>query len=90
MLPHHFQAAEAWLADVLATTEAWLQPHGYGIHDIEINPDALAGFELRIPRLRIRMKDGTVICVPQNAQLNTLDLKQPMADQAAFQFDHGK
>lgn len=82
MLPHHFQAAEAHLAEVLATTEAWLQPYGYGIHDIEINTDSLAGFELRIPRLRIRLKDGTLICVPENAHLHALDLKQRMTDQA--------
>lgn len=82
MLPHHFQAADAHLAELVSTTEAWLQPHGYGIHDLEINPGALEGFELRIPQLRARMKDGTLICVPQNAHLFTLDLKQPMADQS--------
>lgn len=82
MLPHHFQAADAHLAEVVSTTEAWLQPYCYGIHDIAINADALSGFELRVPRLRARMRDGTLICVPENAHLSTFDLKQPMADQS--------
>ena len=82
MLPHHFQAADAWHAEAASTANFWLQPHGYGIHQIEINSDALEGFELRIPRLDARLKDGTVISTPRNAQLAMLDLKQIMADQA--------
>lgn len=82
MLPHHFQAADAWHAEAASTASFWLQPHGYGIHRIEINSDALDGFELRISSLDARLKDGTIVSVPRNAQLAALDLKQIMADQA--------
>lgn len=78
VLPHHFQAAEAHLLDVVATTSDWLNPNGYGIFDIEFNRDALNSYEVRIPRFKARLKDGTLISVPENAHLPALDLKQAM------------
>jgi type VI secretion system protein ImpJ len=82
MLPHHFQAAEAHLTEVAATTQAWLNPFGYGLQSIDLNLDALAGFEVRINRLQARMKDGTLLCAPENTNLPALDLKQPMSDKS--------
>jgi type VI secretion system protein ImpJ len=78
VLPHHFQAAEAYLTDLLATTHSWLFPNGHGLFDIELNEDALTGYEVRVPRLRARLRDGTLISVPENARLHTVDLKSPM------------
>lgn len=80
VLPHHFQAAESWLLEQMATAHDWLSPYGYGIYDIEINRDALANYELRIPRLRARLRDGTLISVPENSQLPVLDLRKALAD----------
>lgn len=83
VLPHHFQAAEAYLADLVATSHNWLSPYGYGIHEIQFNDDALGSFEVRIPRLRARLRDGTLVSVPENAHLDSLDLKQAMADKSS-------
>ncbi|QDU41242.1 hypothetical protein Mal4_56070 [Maioricimonas rarisocia] len=80
VLPHHFQAAESWLLEQVATSHDWLNPYGYGVYDIEINPDALANYELRIPRLRVRLRDGTLVSVPENARLPVLDLRKALAD----------
>ena len=37
MLPHHFQAADAYLAELIGTSHAWLQPYGYGLHEDCVN-----------------------------------------------------
>ena len=82
VLPHHFQAAEANYLDLLATSQDWLAPYAYGIRAIDINLDALANFEVRIPRLQARLKDGSLISVPQNGFLQTLDLRPAFAAHA--------
>lgn len=83
VLPHHFQAADAHFHDFAATTSDWLYPYGYGIFDIEFNDAALAGYELRIPRLKARFKDGTLISVPENAHLPSVNLKQAMEEKSS-------
>ncbi|CAK9081108.1 Type VI secretion system baseplate component TssK1 [Durusdinium trenchii] len=75
VLPHHFQASEANLHDWLTTSLDWVAPYCYGVRHIEILPDALANFEVRIPRLQARLKDGTLISAPSNGHLDTLDVK---------------
>jgi type VI secretion system protein ImpJ len=75
VLPHHFQAADAQLREFASTTADWLSPDGFGLYDIEINETALSSNELRIPKLKARLKDGTLISIPGNARLPSLDLK---------------
>lgn len=75
VLPHHFQAEHSNLVDWMATSQDWIWPNSYGLRAIEIHDDALKNFELRIPRLQARMKDGTLVSVPENAHISTLDLR---------------
>lgn len=79
VLPHHFQAAEASLRDSMATLIDWRTPYSYGIRRIEWTPEALENFELRVRRLQLRMKDGTIVSVPENAHLADLDLRTAFA-----------
>lgn len=80
VLPHHFQAAQSNLLDWLATSQDWIFANGYGIRALEINLDALKNFEVRVPRLQARLKDGTLLAVPENAHLPILDLKSVMSE----------
>jgi type VI secretion system protein ImpJ len=79
VLPHHFQAEHANLLDWVATAHDWAQPYGYGLRAIEIHEDALKNFELRVPRLQARMRDGTLVSVPENAHIPILDLRPVFA-----------
>jgi predicted component of type VI protein secretion system len=80
VLPHHFQAAQANLVDAFNSSIDWLNPFAYGLRNLTINLDALANFEVRIPRLQARLKDGTLVSVPENAHLSTLDLKSAIQE----------
>ena len=75
VLPHHFQAAEDNLRDWLATSVEWVKAYSYGIRLLDVNQPALANYEIRIPHVQARMKDGTMISVPENGQLPVLDVR---------------
>lgn len=76
VLPHHFQAAEAATHDLLATSLDWANPYSYGIRRIELEDESLANFEVRIPRLQARLSDGTLVSIPENGHLDTLDIRE--------------
>jgi type VI secretion system protein ImpJ len=80
MLPHHFQAAEAHLLEMMAASHSWQFPYGYGLHNFELNREALVNFDVRIPRLQARLKDGTLVSVPENAHLESLDVRPVMEE----------
>lgn len=75
LLPHHFQAAEQHWQDALATAFDWAVGYGYGLREIEISPEALQNFEVRIPRLAARLRDGTILVAPDTTTLETLDVR---------------
>lgn len=75
VLPHHFQSAELNQQDWLATSGSWLNQYAYGLRTLDLNYAALENFEVRIPRLEARLKDGTLVSVPDNGTLETLDVR---------------
>ncbi len=79
VLPHHFQAAEDNYMDSMSTADAWLTPFNHGLRSIEVNREALANYEVRITRLEARLRDGTIISVPGNSRLRSINV------QAAFE-----
>lgn len=80
VLPHHFQASQSHLTELSAASLDARCAYSYGVRRIDWNGDALQNFELRIPRLEARMKDGTYVSVPENAHLSILDLKTAARD----------
>lgn len=80
VLPHHFQASQASLLDWSANALDWVTPYSYGLRQLDLNLDALQNFEVRIPRLHARLKDGTMVAVPENAHVKTLSLKTAMQE----------
>lgn len=84
VLPHHFQALQANVIDWAATTQDWCAAYAYGLRRIELNEEALRNFEVRIPLLEARFKDGTLLAMPGNAELETLSLRSPFENAAAL------
>lgn len=82
--PHHFQAAAANSLDWQTTSQDWLTPYAYGVRSIELNVDSLANYEVRIPSIEARLRDGTLIAVPANAHLPALDVRDAFQDASAL------
>ncbi|MGL4460661.1 MAG: type VI secretion system baseplate subunit TssK [Planctomycetia bacterium] len=80
VLPHHFQAAQAHLLDVVASVNDWRHGYGYGLRAFEFLPEALPQFEVRVRRLHVRLRDGSMLCAPEAAHVSSLDLKQAFDD----------
>lgn len=75
VLPHHFQAAEDNYVDWISSADSWLHPFNHGLRSVEVNRDALSNYEVRITHLEARLRDGTILSVPENAKLQELNVQ---------------
>lgn len=79
--PHHFQAADRYWADQVRQTSRWDLNYNWGIRRIDIDTAALNNYRFVINQLQARLRDGTVIRVPQDANIAELDLHNAFANQ---------
>lgn len=73
--PHHFQAAARHQAQTQSWGSKWDLHHNWGLRAIELDEDAIANHRLVIRSLRARLRDGTLVSVPEDGVLPTIDLK---------------
>lgn len=75
MWPHHMQQEDRCHAERLRLSHRWNLHHNWGLRELEWDADAFESGRLEIVRLQARMRDGTVVEVPAEGRLPTLDLK---------------
>jgi type VI secretion system protein ImpJ len=75
--PHHLQAATRHAADSLHTSSQWDVHHNWGLRAFQMDAEALANHRFVVRSLRARLRDGTLIRVPEDGELPALDLKPP-------------
>src|SRR5438552_3397319 len=73
--PHHFQAVQRHWAHLLQLNGKWDQHYNWGLRSIEIDLDALANYRGVVRSLRARLRDGTLISIPEDGLLPVVDLK---------------
>jgi type VI secretion system protein ImpJ len=73
--PHHFQAAQRHGAHLAGTDEKWDHHYNWGLRAIDLERDALANYRLVVRSLKARMRDGTLVNIPQDGVLPALDLR---------------
>ncbi|HMO36798.1 MAG TPA: type VI secretion system baseplate subunit TssK, partial [Gemmatales bacterium] len=74
--PHQFQAAEHHQAQVLFRQARCDQHYYWGLRKLVIDPDALAAHRFVIRELEIRLRDGTIITLPEDASELAIDLHE--------------
>jgi type VI secretion system protein ImpJ len=79
--PHHFQAAQRYWLQHAHLNEHWDCHYNWGLRAIELDLDALANYRLVVRTLRARLRDGTLVTVPEEGPLTPLDLR-PAFEQA--------
>src|SRR5438132_10051162 len=77
--PQHFQAAERYALHLAHRDEKWDVHYNWGLRAIDLDLDALANHRLVIRSLKARLRDGTLVSIPEDGVLPALDL------QGAFQ-----
>ena len=76
MWPHHMQQEDRCHTERLRLSHRWNTHHNWGLRELEWDADAFQSGRLEIVRLQARMRDGTVVEVPAEGRLPTLDLKE--------------
>jgi type VI secretion system protein ImpJ len=72
---HHFLTEHRQLLHLMQLDEKWSVHHNWGLRSIHLNTDALGSFRFSIISLKARLRDGTLVEVPEDGSLAELDLK---------------
>ncbi|HEX4606608.1 MAG TPA: type VI secretion system baseplate subunit TssK, partial [Urbifossiella sp.] len=79
--PHHFQAAERYLADQSRRAGRLDVHHNWGLRAIDLDTDALRNYRFEVHRLEARLRDGTLVVAARDQNpLAGLDLRPAMAE----------
>lgn len=73
--PHHLQASQRYGSYLANEGEKWDHHYNWGLRAIDLDRDALANHRLVIRSLQARLRDGTLISIPEDGLLPPLDLK---------------
>ena len=73
--PHHLNASQQHWAQVVAQNAKWDLQYNWGLRSIELDLDALANYRLVIRSLQARLRDGTLISIPEDGVPPAVDLK---------------
>lgn len=76
--PHHFQAALRYFNSALSREIQRIQPYGWGIVSIQISEAELENFVFAIKSARLKMPDGTFVCVPENTDVEPREMKDSL------------
>jgi type VI secretion system protein ImpJ len=82
--PHHFQAAQRHEAAQRDRGDRWDLHYNWGLRSVDINQAALANHRFVIQSLQARLRDGTLIALPEDAAPPALDLKTPLENQRSL------
>lgn len=76
--PHHLQAGQRWMETLLQTAFDAARPYPWGFLELQIAPEPLENFTLRLDRCVLRLKDGTWACIPGNTEVEPLEFKKAL------------
>ncbi len=73
--PQHFQTAQRH-ADAIGNRSNKLDVHyNWGLRSVELDHDALANYRLVVHSLSARLRDGTLVSIPEDGLLTAVELK---------------
>jgi type VI secretion system protein ImpJ len=73
--PHHFLIEHRKTSQLIQLDGKWILHHNWGLKAISLNTEALGNFRFSVTSLKARLRDGTLIEVPEDGPLAELDLK---------------
>jgi type VI secretion system protein ImpJ len=76
--PHHFQTAQRHGIYLSNLSEKWDHHYNWGLRSIEIDPEALGNHRLVIRSLKARLRDGTLVAIPEEGILDPVELKEAL------------
>jgi type VI secretion system protein ImpJ len=76
--PQQFQAAQRYEANQRDRGAKWDSHYNWGLRSLELNATALSNHRLVIQSLQARLRDGTMVALPEDAEPPAVDLKGPL------------
>ena len=76
--PQHFQHAARHQRALMSEEISVARPYSWGVQEIEVAEAELESDLFTIRRLNVRLKDGTRIVVPENAEIEPRDIKSAL------------
>lgn len=74
--PQHFQLWQRHLAGTIHRSASAFQPFAWGVRELQIDEAALEAFIVSVTRCNVVLPDGTEVCVPDNADLPSLEIQE--------------
>ncbi len=82
--PHHFQALQRFANYQKNHGEKWDRHYNWGLRSIKLDLDAVANFRCVVRSLRARLRDGTLVAIPDDGLLPAVELKNAFTQQSAI------
>jgi len=76
--PHDLQAGQRWTESVVRAEIEAARPFMWGFVELNIAPEPLENFTLRLDSCAARMKDGTWVRIPDNTQVPPLSIQEAL------------
>lgn len=76
--PQHFQYSDFLHRQHTAISTRWANPYGYGLHHLELDQDSLANWRVSIAACQLRLPDGTLVRVPEDAHLAAVPIPRTL------------
>jgi type VI secretion system protein ImpJ len=73
--PHHFQTAQRHALHFAHLDEKWDHPYNWGLRAIDLDHDALANYRFVVRVLKARLRDGTLVSIPEDGKLPEVELR---------------
>ena len=74
--PHHFQTVMRFWSHQSHRREKWDVAYSWGLRSIELDLDALANYRCVVRSLECRLRDGTLVAIPEDGLLPPVELKE--------------
>ncbi|MEQ8791062.1 MAG: type VI secretion system baseplate subunit TssK [Pirellulaceae bacterium] len=82
--PQHFQTAERRIYRQIFQGERWDTHFNWGLRSIALDADALANYRFVLRSVEARLRNGTMVAVPEDGTLSPLDLKDSFGRENAL------
>jgi type VI secretion system protein ImpJ len=80
LLPHHFQASEKYVNELVQTSERWDHAYNYGLQRIDISQDAIGNFQFQINHCHARLRDGTLVVINPEQDVDRAEIKESIQE----------
>jgi type VI secretion system protein ImpJ len=73
--PQHFQAADRYWHEAMATSERWDHQYNYGLRSIQFSPEAIANQQFQLATCEARLRDGTLVALELGQDPDRIELQ---------------